>query len=324
MSVIRNPGLREQGAEHASKALLLLAFATIYIVWGSTFLAIRFAVETIPPLITAAMRHLLAGSALFAWAWSRGFRPTRRDWYGSAVLGLFFFLIGHGTLHWAEQVVPSSLAALLVATEPLWITLLSFATSYKQTLNAANVSGLVLGFVGVIVLTTDNTLLSHSASLVGIIVLVLGTISWCIGMIYSKRSRSLPANPLARSAMAMMIGSWMLLAAAGMTGEFNDFHWSAVSTSSFIGLLYLVIFGSLITFTAYTWLLQRCSPALIATHTYVNPVIAVFLGWAVAHENLTGRMLVAAVLVIVSVVFVSVGHSEVRESVAGEFYEEAA
>jgi drug/metabolite transporter (DMT)-like permease len=321
MSVIHNPGQQHNRAE---KILILASFAAIYVFWGSTFLAIRFAVQTIPPLITAALRHLVAGSVLFAWAWSRGFRPTRRDWYGSAVLGVFFFLIGHGTLHWAEQVVPSSLAALLVATEPLWITLLSFATSYKQTLNAANVSGLVLGFVGVLVLTTDNTLLSHSASLVGIIVLVLGTISWCVGMIYSKRSRSLPSNPLARSAMAMMIGSWMLLAAAGITGEFNGFHWSAVSTSSFIGLLYLVIFGSLITFTAYTWLLQRCSPALIATHTYVNPVIAVFLGWAVAHENLTGRMLVAAVLVIVSVIFVSVGHSEERERVPGELDEEAA
>ncbi len=322
MSVSNNPGFGQP--ERSSRFLLLLAFATVYIVWGSTFLAIRFTVETIPPLLAAGLRHLIAGSTLFAWMWSRGFRPTRRDWYGSAILAVFFFLIGHGSLHWAEQVVPSGLAALLVAAEPLWITLLSFATSYKQTLNLANISGLVIGFLGVLLLTTDKTLAGHSASLIGIVVLVLGTIAWSFGMLYSKRSTSLPSNALASAAMSLLIGSWMLLCAAEVSGELRGFHWSAVSGRSVFGLFYLAIFGSIVTYSAYMWLLQRCTPTLIATHTYVNPVIAVFLGWAFAGETVTGRMLLAAALVIVSVVCVSVGHSEARERVAGELDGEAA
>ncbi|HEU5403620.1 MAG TPA: EamA family transporter, partial [Terriglobales bacterium] len=324
MSVSNNPGGLGHQSAPSSRLLLLLAFATIYLVWGSTFLAIRFTVETIPPLLAAGLRHLIAGTTLFAWIWSRGFRPTRRDWYGSAVLGFFFFLLGHGTLHWAEQAVPSGLAALLVAAEPLWITLLSFATSYKQTLNFANISGLVIGFLGVVLLTTDKTLTGHSASIVGIVALILGTIAWAFGMLYSKRSTSLPSDALARSAMSLLIGSWMLLASAAISGELRGFHWSTVSGRSILGLFYLAIFGSIIAYSAYTWLLQRCSPTLIATHTYVNPVVAVFLGWALAGETLTRRMLLAAGLVIVSVICVSFGHSEARERIPGELDGEAA
>ncbi len=323
MSASTNPGSFAQQPERSSRFLLLLAFATIYLVWGSTFLVIRFTVETIPPLLAAGLRHLIAGTALSAWVWSRGYRPTRRDWYGSAVLAVFFFLFGHGSLHWAEQVVPSGLAALLVAAEPLWITLLSFAISYKQTLNFANVTGLVIGFVGVVLLTTDKTLSGQSASLIGVVVLVLGTIAWSFGMLYSKRSTSLPSNTLASAAMSLLIGSWMLLAAAGVSGEVRGFHWAAVSGKSIFGLFYLAIFGSIVAYSAYMWLLQRCSPTLIATHTY-NPVIAVFLGWALAGEIITGRMLVAAGFVIISVICVSFGHSETRERVSGELDEEAA
>jgi drug/metabolite transporter (DMT)-like permease len=325
MSVKSNPAVQGSGNfAGSSRFLVLLAFAIIYVVWGSTYLAIRYAVETIPPLITAGLRHLSAGSVLFAWAWFRGYRPTRREWFASAVLGFLFFFVGHGSLHWAEQVVPSGLAALLVATEPLWITLLALVLSAKQNLNVANLAGLAIGFVGVILLTTDSATLSQHGSVIGIIVLIVGTIGWSLGMLYSKQSKSLPADSLARAAMSLLMGSWMLLATAGVSGEFRGFHWAAVTGKSIFGLLYLIVFGSIIAFTAYMWLLERCSPTLIATHTYVNPVVAVLLGWALANETLTGRMLFAAVLVVASVIFVSLGHSERRERVAGELDEEAA
>lgn len=322
MPVTTNYAARKHAGD--SRFLVLLAFATIYIVWGSTYLAIRYAVETIPPLITAGVRHLTAGSVLFAWAWFRGFRPTRREWLASIGLAFLFFLVGHGSLHWAEQVVPSGLAALLVATEPLFLTLFALMLSARQNLNLPNIAGLAIGFIGVILLTMDSTALGQHRSLIGVAVLIAGTIAWSIGMLYSKESKSLPADSLPRAAMSMLIGSWMLLAAAGFSGEFRGFHWSAVSGRSFFGLLYLIVFGSMIAFTAYMWLLERCSPTLIATHTYVNPIIAVFLGWALAGETLTGRMLIAAALVVASVICVSLAHNESSASVPGDLDEEAA
>jgi drug/metabolite transporter (DMT)-like permease len=308
----------------STRLLLLASFAIIYIVWGSTYLAIRYAVETIPPLITAGIRHLTAGSVLFAYAWMRGFRPTRRDWYGSAILGFLFFFISHGSLHWAEQVVPSGLAALLVATEPLWITMIGLLLSRKQNLNLPNVTGLVVGFAGVLLLTTDHQLSGQSAPLIGAIAIVIGTITWAIGMLYSQSSTSLPSNSVARAGMSLLMGSWMLLATAGLTGEFHGFHWDNVSTKSLLGLIYLITFGSIVAYTAYMWLLDRCSPTLIATHTYVNPIVAVFLGWLLAGEVITSRTIIAAALVIVSVICVSFGHAEKSEPVCEELDEEAA
>jgi drug/metabolite transporter (DMT)-like permease len=307
-----------------TRLLLLVSFAIIYLVWGSTYLAIRYAVETIPPLITAGIRHLTAGSVLFAWAWSRGFRPTRRDWYGSAVLGFLFFFISHGSLHWAEQVVPSGLAALLVATEPLWITLIGLLLSRKQNLNLLNVTGLIVGFAGVLLLTTDHQLSGQSASLIGAIAIVVGTVSWAIGMLYSQSSKSLPSNSVARAGMSLLIGSFMLLATAGISGEFQGFQWANVSNKSLLGLIYLITFGSIVAYTAYMWLLDRCSPTLIATHTYVNPIVAVFLGWLLAGEVITRRTIVAAALVIVSVICVSFGHAEEHQKPCEQLDEEAA
>jgi drug/metabolite transporter (DMT)-like permease len=321
---VKSQSARSESEGRSTRLLLLASFAIIYLVWGSTYVAIRYAVETIPPLVTAGIRHLCAGSVLFAWAWMRGYRPTKTDWYGSAVLGFLFFFLSHGSLHWAEQVVPSGLAALLVATEPLWITLAGLLLSHKQNLNLPNVAGLVIGFLGVLLLTTDHQLSGNSTLLIGALAVVGGTIAWTIGMIYSQRSKSLPHDSIARAGMSLLIGSWMLLATATLTGEFHGFHWANVSNKSLFGLIYLITFGSIVAYTAYMWLLDRCSPTLIATHTYVNPIVAVFLGWALAGEALSGRTIVAAALVILSVICVSLGHSEKRQQATQELDEEAA
>lgn len=297
-----------------SMAIILIAFASIYLIWGSTYLAIRYAIETIPPLVTAGLRHLTAGGMLLSWALARGYRPTRRELYSSAVLGFLFFFISHGSLHWAEQTVPSGLAALLVATEPMWVALLAlFIGNERQTLNVPSITGLVLGFIGVVLLTTDHTISAQSTSLLGAIAILFGTLSWSLGMFYAKQA-PLPKDPLARSAMAMFCGSLMLLIAAFATGEFRTFHLHQVSGRSWLGLAYLIVFGSILAFTAYTWLLEHCTASLIATHTYVNPVVAVLLGWLYAGEPITGRALIAGLLVVISVVCVTVGTGETSTS----------
>jgi drug/metabolite transporter (DMT)-like permease len=306
-------GLRAIRAR-GSMVMIVLAFASIYIIWGSTYLAIRYAIETIPPLVTAGVRHLIAGSTLLAWALARGYRPTSREWYSSAVLGFLFFLISHGSLHWAEQTVPSGLAALLVATEPMWVALLAlFMGNERQSLTVSNIAGLVLGFVGVVLLTTDHTIAAQSTSLLGAIAILAGTLSWSFGMFYAKQA-PLPKDTLARSAMSMFCGSIMLLVTALVAGEFRHVDVHQVTGRSILGLAYLIVFGSIVAFTAYTWLLEHCTASLIATHTYVNPVVAVLLGWLYAGEPITGRALVAGLLVVISVVCVTVGTSEPSSS----------
>jgi drug/metabolite transporter (DMT)-like permease len=302
----------------ASLATLLLAFASIYLIWGSTYLAIRYAIETIPPLVTAGIRHLIAGGSLLLWALARGYRPTRREWYTSAVLGFMFFFIGHGILHWAEQVVPSGMAALLVATEPMWIALLSlFMGTERQAINLPNIGGLILGFIGVGLLTSDGIITTNRTALLASIAILFSTLVWCLGMFYSKKA-ALPKDALARSAMPMFCGSIMLLVAAVVSGEFRGLALQNVSAKSAFGLLYLIVFGSIIAFTAYTWLLHHCTASLIATHTYVNPVVAVLLGWFYAGEAVTHRTAIGAVLVVVAVICVTAGSSTREEAVECE------
>ncbi len=305
------------------RTLLLLAFAAVFIVWGTTVLAIRYAVETIPPLITAGARHLSAGAVLMAWALARGYRPRWRELRSSVVLGFLFFFVGHGTLHWAEQTVPSGVAALLSATDAMWVPLLG-ALFFKQRLDLASVAGLVLGFTGVVLLTTNRGSAEQSTPLLGIAVILLGTLSWSLGMLYSPRA-SLPADPVASSAGQLLVGATFLLATAWFAGEFRGFHVANVTGRSALGLLYLAVFGSIVAFTAYTWLLERCSPTLIVTHTYVNPVVAVWLGWAWAGEPMSPRTWIAALLVVVSVVLVSLSAIEQRaKETARSLSEDAA
>src|SRR5579871_15522 len=283
---------------------LALAFAAIYLVWGSTYLAIRYAVETIPPLVTAGIRHTVAGGILLAWACLRGYRPRREHWLAGAIVGAFFFLIGHGTLHWAEQHVASGLAALLIATEPMFILVLARATG-QQKISRLSALGLGLGVVGVAILTGVE-LSAKDTSLIGMLAVLLGSLSWAAGVVISPKLR-LPTDALARTAVPLVCGAVMLLAAAGITGEFHALHWSAISLKSILGLAFLIVFGSIVAFTAYTWLLQRCPPTLVATHTYANPVVAVLLGWLLASEPLTGRVALASVAILGAIVLIRRG-----------------
>ncbi|HEX6823149.1 MAG TPA: EamA family transporter [Candidatus Sulfotelmatobacter sp.] len=283
---------------------LALAFAAIYAIWGSTYLAIRYAVETIPPLVTAGIRHTVAGAILLAWAYARGYRAKREHWVAGAIVGAFFFLIGHGTLHWAEQHVASGLAALLIATEPMFILVLAWASG-QQKISRASALGLALGVVGVAILT-GMEVSAKDASLLGMMAVLIGSAAWAAGVVISPKVK-LPGDALARTAVPLVCGAIMLLASAGITGEFHGLHWSAISVKSILGLAYLIVFGSIVAFTSYTWLLQRCAPALVATHTYANPVVAVLLGWLLAGEALTLRVVVASIAILGAIVLIRRG-----------------
>jgi drug/metabolite transporter (DMT)-like permease len=278
---------------------VFLAFAAIFIVWGSTYLAIRYAVAEIPPLLTAGVRHLTAGSVLFAWAWAKGDRATGREWANSAVVGVLFFLVGHGTLHWAEQSVPSGLAALLVATEPLWIALLLAALGMSR-LGLRTLAGALLGLAGVWALVGDDVT-SGSALSVGAIAILIGAASWGAGVVYSQRA-AMPKNPTLRTATTLLCGAAFLLVASVVAGEYD-----AVAAPSWLALgslAYLIVFGSIVAFTAYYWLLDRYPATLISTHTYVNPAVAVLLGWAFGGEDVSTTLVLGLVLIAGSIALV--------------------
>ena len=302
-STIQGGGTR-RGKSDRDALLVLLAFFCIYVIWGSTYLAVHYAVETIPPLFVAGLRHLLAGGLLFAWCWRRGLRPTARQWRASVILGVLFFLIGHGTLHWAMRTMPSGLAALLVATEPIWIAVMAAATRQARV-TPALVAGLALGVVGVALLIETDARGGGGGLLSSAVVLV-GTLSWAFGVMYSRRS-ALHPDAIMSAAMSLLAGAALLLLAGALTGEAAGLKLSDVSLKSFLGLAYLAVFGSLVAYSAYFWLLQRCPPALVATHTYVNPVVALLLGWALAGEAVSARTLLSAAAVVAAVALVSRG-----------------
>jgi drug/metabolite transporter (DMT)-like permease len=307
--VVPNPQPSKPPAHNRSYTIkLALAFAAIYLVWGSTYLAIRYAVETIPPLVAAGLRHTVAGGILLAWAYMRGFRPTRQQWLSGMIVGALFFLVGHGSLHWAEQYVGSGLAALLMATEPIFILILAWLMG-QQKISRLSALGLALGVAGVAALTGAE--LSRGSSLLGLVAVLVGSFSWAAGVAVSPRLK-LPTDALARTALPLVCGAAMLLIAAGVTGEFHAMHWSSISLRSVLGLGYLITFGSIVAFTAYTWLLQQCPPTLVATHTYANPVVAVLLGWLLAGEPLTLRLALASVAILGAIVLIRRGERSAR------------
>jgi drug/metabolite transporter (DMT)-like permease len=284
-----------------NRLLILLAFACIYFVWGSTYLAIRYAVETIPPLFVAGFRHLLAGGLLFGWCWWRGLRPVRQQWFASIVLAVLFFLIGHGTLHWAQQTLPSGVAALLIATEPIFVAVILTATR-RTRITPSLLVGLLLGLFGVALIIGADVRAGRSEMLPSFVVLI-GTAAWSIGMVYS-RSAALHPDPRMAAAMSLLAGAVMLLLGGMVTGEVASLALLVVSLKSLLALAYLAIAGSLVAYSAYFWLLSRFPPTLIATHTYVNPIVALVLGWAIAGEILTARFVIGGVVVIAAIALV--------------------
>ncbi len=283
-------------------SLLVAAFASIYLIWGSTYLAIRIAIETLPPFLMAAARFLIAGVLLWAYVWwsARRGEPSRRPviqprhWRSTALVGGLLLLGGNGGVVWAEQHVSSGLTAVMVAAVPIWMTLIEWLRPGGSRPSLGIVGGLAIGFIGIILLVTSRGAASHGAvTPIGAGVLVLACLSWSIGSILSKHV-AMPDSPLAATAMQMLCGGGLLLAPAIIAGDFWSLRLTDVSTRSLAALAYLIVFGSLVAFSAYVWLLKVAAPARVGTYAYVNPVVAVLLGWSLANEPVTPRTLAAA------------------------------
>lgn len=273
------------------------ALATIYVVWGSTFLAIAVVVRDLPPFLSMALRHLVAGTLLFAWVMVR--RREReplgwRQWRAAFVFGGALFLVGHGGLAWAQQDVPSGIAALLVGTIPLWFAILA-RIFMGERLGGRAFAGLILGFAGLALLVDPSG--EEGAEPIGALVIVLGALGWSAGSIYSQRS-ALPKDTLLGAAMGMLAGGALLAVVSGGRGEWND---ATFTSDALLATAYMVVVGSLIGFSAYVWLLKTVPASTVSTYAYVNPVIAVLLGWAFNDEVITGRTLVAGAAIVLGV-----------------------
>lgn len=303
-----------------SRTRIVAAFAAIYIIWGSTYLAIKFVVETMPPFLTAGVRFVISGAILYLWSrWRSAERPNRLQWRNTAIVGALLLLGGNGGVVWAVQYVPSGIAALLVAILPFWMVLIDWLRPRGERPSRGVVIGLVVGLVGLVVLVGPTALdpgleadAARSAGdgirLSAAIVLVLASLSWALGSIFSRYA-SMPKSANLATGMEMLCGGILLLAVSFIANEPMQFDPAAVSARSVAGLVYLITIGSLIGFTAYIWLLKVAPPARVATYAYVNPVVAVFLGWALAGESLSLRTAIAAAIIIGAVALITTARS---------------
>jgi drug/metabolite transporter (DMT)-like permease len=298
-------------------ARLVAAFAAVYLIWGSTYLAIRLAIETLPPFTMAGVRFLIAGTLLYAWLRLHKVAPPARvHWRSAAVVGGLMLFGGNGGVTWAEQRVPSGLTALFIATVPLWMAIMEALRRGGTRPTRRIALGLVFGFAGIALLIGPvNVAGGERVDPLGAGVLLFAALSWAGGSLYSRRAQ-LPAVPLLGTAMEMLAGGALLLLASGISGEWGWLNLAAVSPRSLLALGYLVVFGSLLGFTAYLWLLRNTTPARASTYAYVNPVVAVFLGWALVGEPLTWQTLLAAAVIVAGVVLINTGEARRKKEVS--------
>jgi len=279
----------------------------IYLIWGSTYLAIRFAIETIPPFLMASMRFLIPGLLLYIWRRAAGDpNPTKLEWKSTIIMGLLLLVGGNGLVTWAEQFIPSGIAAVIIGSVPLWIILLNFIKPENRNLDKFVVLGVILGFLGIVLLIGPSQLKNSSEHIdpIGIIAILSAAIFWASGSLYG-RDAPMPSSPLLSTGMEFIGGGIGLVFMGGLSGEFSQFKISSISTSSILSLLYLIVFGSLIGFVAYTWLLRNAPISLVSTYAYVNPLIAILIGNRLAQETLNLRILTAAVIIIFSVFIIN-------------------
>lgn len=282
-----------------------IALATVYVVWGSTYLAIRFAIETLPTFTMAGARFLIAGGLLYAFARATGApRPQPGAWGPAALVGALLLLGGNGAVVWAEHRIPSGIAALLVAVEPVFIALLAPLVLGGRRPGLRVFTGLAAGILGVAILVIDpRGLDATSVDPLGSAAVVLGALSWALGSLWSVRSRYAESPTLA-TGMQMLAGGLLLALAGGLAGEWRVLDWQGFSARSLAAFGYLVVLGSIVAFSAYAYLLRHARPSVVATYAFVNPVVAVLLGWALAGESLNWRVAAAAALILAALALI--------------------
>jgi drug/metabolite transporter (DMT)-like permease len=299
-----------------SPAAIWAGMVVLYIVWGSTYLGMRFAIQSMPPFLMASARFLISGGILYAWRRMSGDpAPTRSNWISTGIIGLFLLLGGNGGVVWAEQRIPSGIAALLVGATPLWFVLLDAllrrVAPRRATTQAlpgwAGLVGIVAGFAGIVLLISPTELngLGGGIDLTGGLVVLFAALSWSAGSLYS-RSADLPASALLSPAMEMLVGGAALGLLGVGTGELGQVHLAAITGPSWLGLGYLVVFGSLVGYVTYTWLLRVAPTTLVSTYAYVNPIVAIFMGNLLAAEPITPRVIIAALIILGSVALITV------------------
>lgn len=297
-----------------SRTALLLAFAAIYLIWGSTYLAIRVAVESMPPFLMAGARFLIAGTILFTWLKLRGAAwPTAAQWRANAIIGTLLLLGGNGSVVWAEQYVPSGLTALLIGIGPLFIVLTEWAWPGGTRPGGTTLFALLLGFAGVTWLAAPWENSSHGGlHLGGVAAILLGCVFWGIGSIYSRHAKH-GADPFVASSLQMLGGGAALLLAAFLHGDFSALNFSGIPPRAWGAFAYLIGLGSLVGFSTFVWLMRHSSPARVATYAYVNPIVAVFLGWLLLSEPIGPRTLVATAIIIAAVAIITTEKSRAAQ-----------
>jgi len=287
-------------------AKLIIAFASVYIVWGSTYLAIRFAIESIPTFLMGGSRFLISGILVYIYLRLRGReKPTLNEWKIESFIGLLLLAMANGSVVMAEHTVPSGLAALIVATVSLWMVLLNWFWNRTEPPNFGIISGIIIGFVGLIILVgPQNISGGTNVDPFGAGLLLFASFTWAAGSVYSKTAHH-PKSPMISASMQMISGGIFLLIFSALNGEFSDLDLSMVSDKSVLSLGYLIFFGSIVGFGSYVYILRHASPAHVSTYAYVNPIIAVLLGWALADETVDKRILIAATFIILSVILIT-------------------
>ncbi|MCW3081457.1 EamA family transporter [Segetibacter sp.] len=291
-----------------SKLLVLAAFAALYIIWGSTYLGIRISIKTIPPFFLVACRFLVAGAILFAWCLFKGEKvPSLKVISTISVGGFLMLFMGNGAVSWAEQYLPSGIAAIIVATVPLWFVLLDKGQWKFHFSNKIIILGFLVGFSGVLLLFAgkgSTDFLGDKMKLISFFVLLVGTIAWATGSLYSKYKK-VEASVTMKAAVQMLAAGVISVPAGLIGGEQNHFSLTQISGSSFAAMLYLIIMGSLIGYMSYIWLLSVRPASVVGTYAYVNPVVAVFLGWLILDEQITIQQILALIVILAGVILVS-------------------
>jgi drug/metabolite transporter (DMT)-like permease len=287
------------------KLKIWAALIAVYIAWGSTFLAIRFAVETLPPFLMAGARFLIAGSLLYVWRRSAGdTAPARREWSSTAIIGGFLLVGGNGCVVWAEQRVASGIAALVSGASPLFMVLLDALLPHGKRPSWLTVTGVLMGFAGIVLLVVPKEPGGERLDPWAIAFLLLASFLWSAGSLYA-RDAHLPSSPLLGTGMEMLAGGAGLTLLGTLTGEWHRLNLAQIAPRSLWGMAYLIVFGSLIGFAAYTWLLRVAPIPLVSTYAYVNPLVAIFIGYILANEPLGQRTLIAAIIIVSSVAVIN-------------------
>lgn len=302
------------------KTRIWSAMLAVYIVWGSTYLAIRYVVEELPPFLSAGVRFLISGAILIFWQRLRGSpAPTRQEWRAATIIGLFLLLGGNGLLAWAEKIIPSGIASLFIGATPLWMALLDTLRPNGIRLSWLTWAGVLTGFAGIALLANPwrNGFDGLHLDPWGVIVLLLAALSWSIGSLYSRKA-PLPASPLMGTGMEMLAGSLGLFIFGSLVGEWGALDEAVITARSLLGLLYLITFGSLIGFVSYTWLLRNAPTPLVSTYAYVNPLVAILLGTMMGNEPITWRVVTSALIIISSVGLINFSRTRVAARVEAE------